>query len=113
MVDTCVEYLNQPLAKKEEGIFRVSGDSSIIKSLHSQFMTHDQDTEQVMCVVCICDRILENNKCWTNMHNYRVLAKEWKSGAALLYTMPFPFDVVKGMQLNHRYALIFVSALVC
>ena len=62
LVDTCVEYLNQPLAKKEEGIFRVSGDSSIIKSLHSQFMTHDQDTEQVMCVVCICDRILENNK---------------------------------------------------
>ena len=34
-----------------------------------------------------------------------VLAKEWKRGAAML----FPFDVVKGMQLNHKYGLIFVS----
>ena len=39
-----------------------------------------------------------------------VLAKQWKRGAAPLYAMPFPFDVVKGMQLNHKYALMFVSA---
>ena len=32
----------------------------------------------------------------------RVLAKKWKRGATLVYAMPFPFDVVKGMQLNHR-----------
>ena len=35
---------------------------------------------------------------------YRVLAKEWKRGAALLYAISFPFFVVKGMQLNHKYA---------
>ena len=45
LVEICVEYLNQPLAKKEEGLFRVSGDSSVIKSLHSTFMTPDQDID--------------------------------------------------------------------
>ena len=33
----------------------------------------------------------------------RVLAKERCCTA-----LPFPFDVVKGMQLDHKYALIFV-----
>lgn len=39
LVEMCLEYLQQPVALKEEGIFRVPGDSSIIKSLHSQFMS--------------------------------------------------------------------------
>ena len=43
----------------------------------------------------------------------RVLAKEWKRDAALLYAMPFLFLMVKGMQLNHKYALSFVSAPLC
>ena len=43
----------------------------------------------------------------------QVLAKEWKRGAVPLYAMPFPFGVVKGMQLNHIYALMFVSAPLC
>ena len=48
------------------------------------------------------------------IHNlYTVLAKKWERGAAPLYAMPFPFDMVKGMQLNHKYALIFVSAPLC
>ena len=33
----------------------------------------------------------------------RLLAKEWKRGAAPLYAVPFHFDVAKGMQLNHKY----------
>lgn len=37
LVSTCLEYLHQPLALKEEGLFRVSGDSSIMKSLLSEF----------------------------------------------------------------------------
>ena len=35
------------------------------------------------------------------------------SSAVALYAMAFPFDVVKGMQLNHKYALIFMSAPLC
>ena len=31
------------------------------------------------------------------------------SSAVALYAMAFPFDVVKGMQLNHKYALICVG----
>ena len=36
---------------------------------------------------------------WVSLINYilcilQVLAKEWKRGTALLYVMPFPFDVV-------------------
>ncbi len=50
LVEMCLEYLNQPLAKKEEGLFRVSGDSSIIKSLHSAFMTPDMDEESLRLV---------------------------------------------------------------
>ena len=41
------------------------------------------------------------------------IAKELKRGVVLLYAMPFSFDVVKGMQPNHKYALIFVSAPLC
>ena len=38
-MELCVEYLQQPLALREEGMFRVSGDSSAIKSLHSDFIS--------------------------------------------------------------------------
>ena len=34
---------------------------------------------------------------------YYMYAKEWKRGGALLYASSFPFYVVKGMQLNHKY----------
>lgn len=37
LVSICLEYLHKPLALKEEGLFRVSGDSSIMKSLLSDF----------------------------------------------------------------------------
>ena len=73
----------------------------------------------VTCTLCILETIFiikRRNKCTAkghHRHNPRVLAKEWKRGAALLYAMPFPFDVVKGMQSNHKYALMFVSALLC
>lgn len=33
-----MEYLRQPIALKEEGLFRVPGDSSSIKSMHAQFL---------------------------------------------------------------------------
>jgi len=32
-----LEYLHQPVALKEEGIFRVSGDNSIMKALLADF----------------------------------------------------------------------------
>ena len=37
LVSTCLEYLHQPNALREEGLFRVSGDNSIMKSLLSDF----------------------------------------------------------------------------
>ena len=47
LVETCVEYLKQPLALKEEGIFRVPGDTSTIRSLHADFMTSGQDEKKL------------------------------------------------------------------
>ena len=38
LLDVCLEYLRQPIALKEEGLFRVPGDSSSIKSMHAQFL---------------------------------------------------------------------------
>ena len=38
LVEVCLEYLHQPSSLKEEGIFRVPGDASIIRSLHSDFL---------------------------------------------------------------------------
>lgn len=37
LVSVCLKYLHQPIALKEEGLFRVSGDAAIIKSLHADF----------------------------------------------------------------------------
>ena len=34
----CLKYLHQPFALKEEGLFRVSGDAAIIRSLHADFI---------------------------------------------------------------------------
>ena len=38
LVDICLEYLRQPIALKEEGLFRVPGDAAGIKSMHAQFL---------------------------------------------------------------------------
>lgn len=39
LVSVCLQYLSQPRALKEEGLFRVSGDSAVIRSLYSEFMS--------------------------------------------------------------------------
>lgn len=39
LVRVCLEYLGKEVALKEEGIFRVPGDSSIVRSLHSDFLS--------------------------------------------------------------------------
>lgn len=46
----CLEYLKQPSAMKEEGLFRVSGDSGIIKSLHADFLSGRATKEFLRCV---------------------------------------------------------------
>ena len=53
LVEVCVEYLQQPLALREEGIFRVPGDSSVIRSLHADFMTVGQDPDKLK-YTCTC-----------------------------------------------------------
>ena len=45
LVMICLEYLHQPKALKEEGLFRVSGDSSIMKSLLSDFTSNKATKE--------------------------------------------------------------------
>ena len=37
LVSLCLKYLHQPSALNEEGLFRVSGDAAVIKSLHADF----------------------------------------------------------------------------
>ena len=39
LVSMCVEYLHQPLALREEGLFRVPGDNSLMKSMHKDFQS--------------------------------------------------------------------------
>ncbi|XP_064384154.1 uncharacterized protein LOC135333176 isoform X2 [Halichondria panicea] len=39
LIELCLEYLMRPVALKEEGLFRVSGDSAVMKSLHADFMS--------------------------------------------------------------------------
>ena len=39
LISFCLEYLKQPIALKEEGLFRVSGDAAVMKSLHADFMS--------------------------------------------------------------------------
>ena len=47
LVEVCVEFLSQPVAMEEEGLFRVPGDSKVVKSLHAQFMTQGNSKEQL------------------------------------------------------------------
>ncbi|XP_003384235.2 PREDICTED: uncharacterized protein LOC100638759 [Amphimedon queenslandica] len=51
LVEVCVEYLNQPNALKEEGIFRVPGETSTIRSLHADFKTAGQDKDKLKSLV--------------------------------------------------------------
>ena len=39
LISLCLKYLHQPLALKEEGLFRVSGDTVIVKSLYADFVS--------------------------------------------------------------------------
>ncbi len=39
LIELSLEYLMRPVALKEEGLFRVSGDSAVMKSLHADFMS--------------------------------------------------------------------------
>lgn len=47
LVKVCVEFLNQPLAMGEEGLFRVPGDSKVVKNLHARFMTQGSSKDQL------------------------------------------------------------------
>ena len=47
LISVCVEYLQQPLALREEGLFRVSGDSSLMKTLHRDFQTSSASKESL------------------------------------------------------------------
>ena len=50
----CLEYLKQPIALKEEGLFRVSGDSCVMKSLHADFIGGKATKEFLRCGYLIC-----------------------------------------------------------
>ena len=50
LVNVCVEFLKQEDPMNEEGLFRVPGDSAVIKRLHEQFMTFPQDKEELRLV---------------------------------------------------------------
>ena len=43
LVSVCIEYLLQPVALKEEGLFRVPGDSSLMRTLHKDFLSGSVD----------------------------------------------------------------------
>ena len=38
LIHTCIDYLSQPKALKEEGLFRVPGDATIIRKYHSAYL---------------------------------------------------------------------------
>ena len=38
LIQTCIEYLSQPKALKEEGLFRVPGDATIIRKYHAAYL---------------------------------------------------------------------------
>ena len=38
LVQACIDYLSQPNALKEEGLFRVPGDATIIRKYHSAYL---------------------------------------------------------------------------
>ena len=39
LISVCLEYLLQPLALREEGLFRVPGDNSLMRTLHKDFQS--------------------------------------------------------------------------
>jgi hypothetical protein len=51
LVLVCVEYLQQPVALREEGLFRVPGDSSLMKALHRDFQSHTVGKEHLRASV--------------------------------------------------------------
>ena len=42
LVQVCIEYLTQPQALKEEGLFRVPGDASIIRKYHAAYVNESE-----------------------------------------------------------------------
>lgn len=38
LIQACIDYLSQPKALKEEGLFRVPGDATIIRKYHLAFL---------------------------------------------------------------------------
>ena len=53
LVEVCIEFLQQPIAMEEEGLFRVPGDSKVVKGLHAQFMTVGSNLEQLRYVTVV------------------------------------------------------------
>ena len=47
LISVCIEYLQQPVALREEGLFRVPGDSSLMKALHKDFQSRSGRKEQL------------------------------------------------------------------
>ena len=48
---------------------------------------------EILVIIIVISYIYSNVLYNMYMYMYRVLAKEWKRGAALLYVMQFPLDV--------------------
>ena len=60
LISVCLEYLQQPLALREEGLFRVPGDNSLMRSLHKDFLSGTASKEYLRsgygiegCDVCV------------------------------------------------------------
>ena len=50
LISVCLEYLHQPLALREEGLFRVPGDNSLMRSLHKDFLSGTASKEYLRSV---------------------------------------------------------------
>ena len=48
LITVCLQYLRLPLALKEEGLFRVPGDNSLMRSLHRDFQSSTSSKEYLM-----------------------------------------------------------------
>lgn len=60
LVEVCIEYLSQPKALKEEGLFRVPGDASIIRKYHSAYVNESVPNYQLLRQT-IMDELDPNN----------------------------------------------------
>lgn len=47
LINACIEYLSQPKALKEEGLFRVPGDATSIRKYHLAFMDAEPNYAQL------------------------------------------------------------------